>query len=110
MPEGIEHPSDAIGGDTFEDPDKIVFIDELDEDDNVNRRIEAKKKYYDNPNIIRPEVEWLADGVVVLQLFLPLDEHRAESAAMAIGEKLDCTNALSSSSRSRTRRKAASSK
>ena len=88
LPEGVENPSEVIGGDTFEDPDKIVFIDELDEDDNVNRRIEAKKKYYDNPNLIRPEVEWLADGVVVLQLFLPLDEHRAEFAAMAIGEKL----------------------
>ncbi len=88
LPEGIEKPEDAIGGDTFQCPEKIVFIDELDEDDNVYRRIEAKQKYYDHHNLIRPEVEWLADGVVVMQLFLPLDEHRAEFAAMAIGEKL----------------------
>ena len=32
------NPSALIGGCTLEDPDKIVFIDELDEEDNVNAR------------------------------------------------------------------------
>ena len=41
----IDDPSKLIGGCTFEDPDKIVFIDELDEIDNVNVRMEETKKY-----------------------------------------------------------------
>lgn len=88
VPEPFESPSDAIGGDTFEDPSKIQFIDELDEFDNVNTRIAEKQKYYDNPNLIRPEVEFLADGVIVLTMMLPCDARHAEAAALAIGDKM----------------------
>jgi len=89
IPEGYNFtkPSDAIGGDTFEDRSKIQFIDELDENDNVNVRLKELEKYED-PNIIKPEVEWKADGVVALTIFLPTDERTAEFAAIKCGEKM----------------------
>lgn len=87
IPEGLEKASDAIGGDTFEDPSKIIYIDELDEFDNVNVRLEELEKYYDT-NYIKPEVEWRADGVVAVTIFLPLDERTAEFAAIKCGEKM----------------------
>ena len=93
VPPQFRNPSEAIGGDTFEDPSKIVWVDELDEMDNVNVRIREKQKYYDHPNLIRPEVEWMADGVVVLTLMLPTDERTAEFASLKIGERMglsDC--------------------
>jgi D-ornithine 4,5-aminomutase subunit beta len=93
IPERFERASDAIGGDTFEDPSKIQFIDELDDYDNVNVRIAEKQKYYDNTQLIRPEVEFMADGVLVLTMMLPCDQRHAEAAALKIGEKMalsDC--------------------
>lgn len=88
LPEGIERPSDAIHGDTFERPEKIIFVDELDPDDNVNVRIKEKLDYFEHPNLVRPEVEWLADGVIVMTLMLPCDRRRAEFAAIEIGKRL----------------------
>ncbi len=79
--------SAAIGGDTFEDPSKIVYVDELDEFDNVNTRLKEVEKYYDT-NLVKPEVEWRADGIVCTTIFLPLDERTAEFAAIKCGEKL----------------------
>ena len=93
LPDGVAKASDVIGGDTFEDPDKIVFIDELDPEDNVHQRLESLKPYYENPNRIRPEVEFMSDGVVVLTMQLPTDMRTAEFAALKIGEKMgleDC--------------------
>ena len=79
--------SAAIGGDTFEDPSKIIFIDELDENDNVDARLQELDRYYET-EFIKPEVEWRADGVVALNLFLPVDERTAEFAAIRCGEKM----------------------
>lgn len=93
IPEQFECASEAIGGDTFQDPSKIQFIDELDDYDNVQTRIAERQKYYDNPQLIRPEVEFMADGVLVLTMMLPCDKRHAEVAALAIGEKMtlsDC--------------------
>ena len=87
IPSRFENPSDAIGGDTFQDRSKIIFIDELDENDNVDKRLEDAGKYYDT-NLIKPEVEWRADGIVVVSLFLPVDERTAEFAAIKLGEKM----------------------
>ena len=87
VPEEFEKPSDAIGGDTLDDPSKIIYIDELDEFDNVNVRLEEVDKYYDS-SLVKPEVEWRADGVVAITLFLPLDERTAEFAAIKCGEKM----------------------
>jgi len=87
VPAGFAKASDAIGGDTFEDRSKIVYIDELDEHDNVNTRLKEVEKYT-NTNIVKPEVEWKADGVVATTIFLPLDERTAEFAAIKCGEKM----------------------
>lgn len=88
VPPQFSKASDAISGDTFEDRSKIVYIDELDEDDNVQSRMEADKKYFDT-ELIKPEVEWRADGVVVTTLFLPVDIDTAEYAAIKCGEKMN---------------------
>lgn len=87
VPKEFAKASDAIGGDTFEDRSKIIYIDELDENDNVNVRLEESTKYYDT-NVVKPEVEWRADGIVCTTIFLPLDERTAEFAAIKCGEKM----------------------
>jgi D-ornithine 4,5-aminomutase subunit beta len=87
IPAEFKKASDAIGGDTFEDRTKIVYIDELDEHDNVNVRLKEVEKYT-NTSIVKPEVEWKADGIVATTIFLPLDERTAEFAAIKCGEKM----------------------
>ena len=87
VPKEFKKASDAISGDTFEDRSKIVYIDELDEHDNVSTRLKEVEKYT-NTNIVKPEVEWKADGVVATTIFLPLDERTAEFAAIKCGEKM----------------------
>ena len=79
--------SALIGGGTFEDPSKIIFIDELDENDNVNVRLEEVKELRTTSKI-KPEMEWLGDGIVLTTLFLPTDERTAEFAAIEIGKKM----------------------
>ncbi|MCD6546719.1 MAG: LuxR family transcriptional regulator, partial [Thermotogae bacterium] len=44
LPEGIEKPCDLIGGCTLCNPDKIQYIDELDPEDNVEKRYEKTLK------------------------------------------------------------------
>ncbi|MFH5836532.1 D-ornithine 4,5-aminomutase subunit OraE [Proteiniclasticum sp. C24MP] len=85
--EKYESPSDAIGGDTLEHREKIVYIDELDPEDNVNRRLEETRKYFTREHI-RPEVEWAGDGVILQTMMLPVDEMTAEAAAVEIGRKM----------------------
>ena len=43
--EAVKDPASLIGGGTFEHPEKIIFIDELDEMDNVNVRMEETREY-----------------------------------------------------------------
>lgn len=87
VPEEFAKASDAIGGDTFEDRSRIRYIDELDETDNVYTRMKDVEKY-DDPKLLKPEVEWKADGVVSTTIFLPCDERTAEFAAIKCGEKM----------------------
>ena len=51
-----KNPSALIGGCSFEDRSKIVYIDELDDVDNVNVRMAETEKYR-GTNIVKPEVE-----------------------------------------------------
>ncbi len=85
--EAVKDPSSLIGGGTFEHPEKIIFIDELDEMDNVNVRMEETREYRENP-IVKPEMEWLGDGVVQTTMFLPIDERTASFAAIEVGKKM----------------------
>lgn len=82
-----ENPSALIGGCTLEDRSKIVYIDELDPEDNVNVRMEENKKYR-NSDLVKPEMEWLADGTVLWTLFLPLNKRVAEVVAIEIAKKM----------------------
>jgi D-ornithine 4,5-aminomutase subunit beta len=81
-----EDPAALIGGCTFEDRSKIVYIDELD-DDNVNARLEKVAKYRTG-EWLTPEVEWCGDRVIMLTMMLPTDKRTAEAAAVEIGKKL----------------------
>ncbi len=84
----VKDPASLIGGCTLEDSDKIVYIDELDEEDNVNVRMKENEKYR-NTNLIKPEMEWLADGTVMLNMFLPIDRRVAEVAALEFAQKMN---------------------
>ena len=85
-----DDPSALIGGCTFEDPDKIVYIDELDKADNVNVRLAETEKYRKTSHI-KPEMEWAADGIVMLNMFIPANRRTAEVIAVEIGKELGLT-------------------
>lgn len=87
VPEGVKSPSELIGGDTLEVREKIVYIDELDPEDNVEKRLTETRKYFTR-ECIRPEVEWAGDGVILQTMMLPVDELTAEAAAVEIGRKM----------------------
>ncbi len=84
-------PAALIGGCTFEDRSKIVFIDELDEDDCVDRRLEKVAKYLDG-EAIKPEMEWCGDGVVMMTMMIPANTRTAEATALEIGRKMGLEN------------------
>ncbi len=79
-------PAALIGGCTFEDRSKIVFIDELDED-TVDARIEKVEKYLDG-KAITPEVEWCGDRTIQMTMMIPANHRIAEATALEIGKKL----------------------
>ncbi len=85
--EAVVDPSSLIGGCTFEKPEKIVFIDELDEEDNVYVRMEQTRELRESSRI-KPEMEWQGDGIVQTTMFLPLDERTATFAAIEVGKKM----------------------
>lgn len=87
LPEGIEKPCDLIGGCTLCNPDKIQYIDELDPEDNVEKRYEKTLKMIDS-NEVKPEVEWFGDGWIQLDMTFPLKEELAEAAALEVARKL----------------------
>ena len=84
----IENPASLIGGCTFEDPEKIIFIDELDENDNVNVRLKETEELRKSSKI-KPEVEWMGDGTVLLTMFLPASKRVAEFAGLEIAKKMN---------------------
>ncbi len=87
LPEGISKPCDLVSGCTFCNRDKIVYIDELDPEDNVEVRL--RKADQDLPeNMIKPEVQWKGDGYITLTVFLPEREEIAEYASLEIAKKL----------------------
>lgn len=86
-PGAEEDPASLIGGSTFEEPDKIVFIDELDEEDNVHKRLEQTTNLRHSTQIM-PEMEWQGDGIILLTLFLPTEKRTAEFTAIEIGRRM----------------------
>ncbi len=87
LPEGIKNPCDAIGGCTLCKPEKIVYIDELDPEDNCNKRLEETYPYRKGGKI-KPEAEWAGDGVILTQFFVPLPEDYARVYGIEMAKKL----------------------
>jgi len=87
LPDGIQKPCDLIDGCTLCKPEKIIYIDELDQEDNAAQRMAAKAEHRDK-GLLRPEVEWYADGVISMNLFFPTNARVAEYAALAMAEKM----------------------
>ena len=83
----IERPEEAIGGDTLSDPDKIVYIDELDPEDSADARLEATKPYRSG-GMIKPEAEWAGDGTVLIQLFVPENGDIADVYAVEMAKQM----------------------
>lgn len=88
IPAGLAKACDAIGGCTLCDHDKIVYVDELDEQDRVDCRM-AEFEEHRRKGLIRPEVQWYGDGYVVVGMFLPVDERTAEFAALEIAKRMN---------------------
>ncbi|GAB77447.1 D-ornithine 4,5-aminomutase E subunit [Austwickia chelonae] len=80
-------PCAAISGCTLCEPDKIVFIDELDEQDNADTRLAATKAYRSG-ELIRPEAEWSGDGTVLVQFFVAQPEDVAEVYAVEMAKRM----------------------
>lgn len=85
-------PSALIDGCTFERPEKIIYIDELDENDNVNQRMAESDKYrgeHGESHFVKPEVQWLGDGVVQVEILLPVSLRVAQFAAIEFAKKMN---------------------
>ncbi len=85
LPKDICKPCDPINKCTLCNHEKIIYIDELDEEDNVNVRL---KENSDKNNIV-PEVQWSKDGIVSVTLCIPENELISEAAALEIGKKMN---------------------
>jgi D-ornithine 4,5-aminomutase subunit beta len=87
LPSGLKKPCDPIDGCTLCNPKKIIYIDELDEEDNANRRLE-KPANDEAKGLICPEVEWAGDGIVCVTIMIPETADVAEAAALLMAEKM----------------------
>lgn len=76
-----EKSCQTYGGCTLCNPDRIRYIDGLDPEDNVNKRLERPLAERAE-GLLRPEVERHGDGVVCLTLFVPESPAVAEAAAL----------------------------
>lgn len=87
LPEGLDKPCDLIDGCTLCDHEKIVYIDELDEDDSVVKRLIDTEEYRKG-SMVKPEVEWAGDGIVSVTMFFPSEENAAEAAAIESAKRM----------------------
>ena len=79
------------GGCTLCDPSKIQYIDEIDPNDNVEKRLE--QPLADRAaGQLRPEVEKHGDGVVCVTLFVPESPSVAEAAALEMARHMGLVN------------------
>jgi len=83
----LKDPAALIGGCTLEDRSKIVYIDELDDTDNVNVRM-AETERYRHSGMIIPEMEWQGDGIVMMTMMIPTNKRTAEVVAVEAAKKL----------------------
>jgi D-ornithine 4,5-aminomutase subunit beta len=86
-----DKPCSDYGGCTLCDPTKIQYIDEIDADDTVHRRLERPLAERAS-GLLRPEVEKHGDGIVCVTLFLPADPEVAEAAALKLAQRMGLGN------------------
>ena len=91
LPDDIGAPCDLIDECTLCNPDKIQYIDELDEQDNVHNRLEETEKYR-KTEALKPEVEWAGDGWVAVTLMVPVEQRVAEVAGLEMAKKMGLKN------------------
>jgi len=87
LPSGLNKPCNLIDGCTLCNPEKIVYIDELDPEDSAARRLETTLPYRKG-NLIRPEAEWAGDGTVLLQFMIPESEALAREAGLEVARRM----------------------
>jgi D-ornithine 4,5-aminomutase subunit beta len=87
LPDDGSRACRLIDGCTLCNPDKIVFIDELDPEDNVERRYAPVAEELAS-GAIKPEVQWANDGYLTLTIFIAESERIAEYAALEMARKL----------------------
>jgi D-ornithine 4,5-aminomutase subunit beta len=85
--QGAGKPCEAYGGCTLCDPGKIRYLDDLDPEDNVHRRLEQPRAERAQ-GLLRPEVEKHGDGIVCVTLFLPASPEIAEAAALELARHM----------------------
>ncbi len=91
LPQGLEKACDLIGGCTLCDHSKIKYIDELDESDNVNIRLNDVEKMKEK-NLLKPEVEWANDGTIQIDMTFSEKEEIAEAAAIETAKRMGLTD------------------
>ncbi|MHC4446290.1 MAG: D-ornithine 4,5-aminomutase subunit OraE [Planctomycetota bacterium] len=85
--DGDGKPCREHGGCTLCDPAKIQYIDEVDDKDTVNRRLEGPLAERAQ-GVLRPEVEKHGDGIVCVTLFVPAEPRIAEAAALEMARRM----------------------
>jgi D-ornithine 4,5-aminomutase subunit beta len=80
-------PCSDYGGCTLCEPTKIQYIDELDPEDCVDKRLEVPLAERE-AGVLRPEVEKHGDGVVCVTVFVPASPNVAEAAALEMVERM----------------------
>jgi D-ornithine 4,5-aminomutase subunit beta len=81
----------SYGGCSLCDADKIQYIDELDDTDNVATRLQHPLADRAQ-GVLRPEVEKHGDGVVCVTLFVPESPAVAELAALEMARRMGLKN------------------
>ncbi len=87
LPAGVKHACDLIDGCTLCKPDKIVYIDELDSEDNCQKRLQTTLPYRKGGKV-KPEAEWAGDGTILTQFFVPLPEDFAAVYGIEMAKKM----------------------
>jgi D-ornithine 4,5-aminomutase subunit beta len=82
---------DAYGGCTLCDASKIQYIDELDPEDSVEKRLKQPLAERE-AGLLRPEVEKHGDGVVCVTVFVPHEQRVAEVAALEMAKHMGLKN------------------
>jgi D-ornithine 4,5-aminomutase subunit beta len=90
LPRGAKRrPCALIGGCTLCDPEKIVYVDELDPGDNVEKRLAAAG----GREGLLPEVEWSGDGMVTASAFFPAGREVARAAGLELARGMNLADA-----------------